>query len=412
LITSLNDISKSAQIYSFVTLLTIAIFAGYIMITFGFGLYIFPILIPDMRSTYLFSYSAIGTVLALNQVAYIGFSFIGGWLSLIMSSTKLIQSAVITSSVCLILMGVVDRFWIIGCLLVITGASAAVSWVPIVNIVNKMVPDKHLCRSLGFISSGTSYGIFITGFVVSFIVNNYNWKAVYITFGVFSLVLLIASKLFFILTRSLEISECELETKKIYRDKANEAVVCDKGKITLLTLIMFLTGISFIPFQTYLIPFLREELGYSLELSGYIWNIIGFLGMISGLIIGTIADKISIRQTLLLIYMLVFSSAAILSFTPYIWAVFLTALLFGTAYFGMFGLIPAYVSKVISKKHSGFYFGICNLALGLGSALGNYFAGLSQQLTSSFRGQHIAICFVCFCLFLIAALELEKDRKE
>lgn len=413
------DLSLSVQLpklklgmrHSIKHLVSIIIFTGYIMIAYGFGLYIFPALVPEMRATYNFEYHAIGTIMALNQMAYIIFSYLSGWLSLSVGSLVLVGLSILICSVCMILIGIVDHFWLLGTLFIINGACAAAAWVPIVNIVNRFVPEKHLSKTMGFISSGTSYGIFMVGFAIPMLVEHYQWHFVWIFFGCGSLCFFILSTMFFVFSFPLSMY-FETSTHK-KPDKLTDKAFCtplDKHKIFFLMIIMFLTGMSFIPFQTYLMPYIREDIHFPIEVGGYVLNIIGLLGIISGLAIGMLADRYSIRQTLLIIYALIFSSAALLSFFPYKWSILVSASFFGISYFGTFGLIPTYISKVISKRRSAFVFGICNFALGTGSSIGNYLGGWSHQYNATFRWIYISICLICTILFLIVSLELENEK--
>ena len=386
------------------TLFAIGLLMSFIMVTYGFGRNILPMIIPDMKNSFGFTYTAVGIVTALHQIAYLGFSYVSGKLSLRINSVSIVSGSVLISGICLVLTGIVDNFSAIGFLFVITGACAAASWVPMIDVVGKYVPEQHISKAMGFISSGTSYGVFLTGFAVPFIKRQFDWETIWIVFGIVAMVIFMVWLLFYCQVPANNPQRITVETNHSTSSSTDMNL-----KVFQITVLMFLTGLAFIPFQTYLIPYMREELELSLELGGRVWNIIGLLGMISGLVMGTIADRLTIRRALLISYVLILISSALLYFYPTAVTVLVSGLLFGVAYFGNFGLIPAYIRKMISKERSAAIFGITNLALGLGSAIGSYLSGICKTLTGSFSWIYMAICLICLALMLVA-LFLENEK--
>ena len=387
-------------------LFAIGILTSFIMVTYGFGRNILPMIILDMKRTFGFSYTAVGIVTASHQIAYLAFSYISGKLTLKFNSVGIVSAAVIISGICLILTGLVNSFFAIGILFAVAGACAAASWIPMIDVVSKYVPEKHLSKAMGFVSSGTSYGVFLTGFAVPHLKNNYGWEMIWIIFGSAAILIFIAWVFFYrkVPGRSLHKDSAEIVVSKSTVNRINL-------KVIRIALLMFITGLAFIPFQTYLIPYMRDDLKLSLELGGRVWNIIGLLGMISGLFMGYIADRLTIRRALFISYVLILMSSAILFFYPGKNTVLFSGLLFGVAYFGNFGLIPAYIRKTISKERSASIFGIANLALGLGSAIGNYLSGICKTMTGSFAWIYMAICILCIAL-MMTTLSLEGDESK
>ncbi|MCG2742297.1 MAG: MFS transporter [Syntrophaceae bacterium] len=127
-----------------------------IMSSFGFGRNIFPIIIPDMKNDLNISYTIIGLITALHQVGYLTFSYISGKFTARLGAAHLSVGAIIISGFSLLLLGIVNNVWIIGILIGILGICAATSWVPMISIVNQYISEKHLSKSVGLISSGTS----------------------------------------------------------------------------------------------------------------------------------------------------------------------------------------------------------------------------------------------------------------
>ena len=371
-----------------IVVITVMSLTSFIMSTYGFGRYLFPMIVLDMKRDIHFTYADVGIIMSLNQVGYLCSSCVAGKLTLLLGSRRLIIGSTLVCGVVLLLLGFIKNVWLIGLLISILGICSATSWIPMVDIVGRFIHARNCSKVLGLISSGTSYGLFISGIAVPYLLREYSWEGVWITSGLATLA--------FVLIGLVCLSWLNMLENQTIPQRQSQAKfgLSQKRQIIHLIVMMFLSGLAFMPFQNYLIPYLREDLNFSVELSGRVWNVIGFLGMVSGFLIGTLADMVSIRRLLIISYIFILSSSTLLAGYTTQGTVLLSGFLFGLAYYGIFGLIPAYIIKVMPQGYSTSVFGISNFALGLGSALGNYLGGWLKSLTSSFSSLYISISFI------------------
>jgi predicted MFS family arabinose efflux permease len=166
----------------------------------------------------------------------------------------------------------------------------------------------------------------------------------------------------------------------------------------------FLNGLSTLPFQNYLSPYLREELGFDVAFASSVWALNGMIGMVSGFIVGAISDRTGVRAALMLSYGCVLAAAVLLAASPVGRAPLISAALFALAFYPIFGLIPAYVAKVADGSRATRIFAISNVTVGLGGVAGNYLAGALKSATGSFAGVYVAIAATSAVLVLLSAL--------
>lgn len=381
----------------------VLLLTSFIMSSFGFGRNIFPMIITDMKNDLNMTYTIIGVITALHQVGYLIFSYLSGKFTVRFGAARLSVGAVIISGLSLLLLGIVNNVLIIGILIGILGICAATSWVPMISIVNQYISEKHLSKSVGLISSGTSYGVFISGSAIPYLLKGYGWKSVWIVSGSVVLTIGLLGCIYLYWIGAFRI-------KGIYKKGLAKTVLANKKyQIIHVSVLMFLTGLALIPFQTYLIPYLRGELYLSVELGGRVWNIIGLIGMFSGILIGMLADKISARKAFIFTYLLIAVSSILLYVYPTPLTILVSGFLFGLGYYGLFAQFPVYINKEISKEYSASIFGITNLCLGIGSALGNYLGGWSKSLTNSFLGLYLTISMICVVLIFLSIKLKEKE---
>ncbi|MGL5827125.1 MAG: MFS transporter [Nocardioides sp.] len=141
-------------------------------------------------------------------------------------------------------------------------------------------------------------------------------------------------------------------------------------------IIKFMNGFSFMSFQNFLAPLLRDNGSQSIQYSSAVWLTIAVVGAFSGFAVGRLADSLGLRRTLTLCYAMFVGSCSILYYTQSGPLPFIAAILFGLSFYPIYGLIPAYVSKISTGVQATLVFGLANVAQGAGGVVGNVTGGV------------------------------------
>ncbi|HVJ41348.1 MAG TPA: MFS transporter [Dongiaceae bacterium] len=399
-------------------------FTAFVAVTFGFGIYLFAALVPDMRQSLHFDYAAAGLATGTAQAGFLIASLASGLLAPVIGATRLIFASVVLTAACLLLMGRLgsDRFGSAAemtLLLTFMGAAAASVWVPMVGVCQRVIPVRHHGKALGLMSSGTSYGVFINGLIVPPLLASYGWPSAWLAAGAVTLFLLLAA-----IWRLRGLGAGDEEMAKA-RDRASETTLPLRRRLRLvlrplgllMIATMFLNGLSCMPFQTYLVPLLREDFGWQAGEATRLWSLIGGIGMVGGFVLGWLADRISIKWAMLVTYLLLSLATAIPLALPYLppatgaRLMDLAGLSFGLAFYAIFGLVPAYISAWFRGDAATLLFGLGNIALGLGSLLGNFSGGYAKSLTGSFAPVY-GLVFAAALLQILLALVTPNERRQ
>jgi MFS family permease len=138
--------------------------------------------------------------------------------------------------------------------------------------------------------------------------------------------------------------------------------------------------------------------------------VIGFVGMFAGLAVGWLSDRIGLRAAMLLVYLNLALAALIFVVHPVGYWPLVAGILFAIAFYPIFGLIPAYVSKMANSAALAVtVFGVANIMQGVGGMIGNYCGALLASLYGSFVGVYCAIGIVAVLLGGLT-LRLPKER--
>lgn len=368
---------------------------GFVAATYGFGFYLFAQLVPDMRRDLGFGYAAVGTITAAAQCGFLGFAVLGGWLSARIGGGLVVIGSAALCGLCLLLLSAVQAVPVLAALLIIIGGTAASVYVPMIELVGGVIPHQHRGKVLGLVSSGTSYGVFLNSLLVPRFLTGDDWRGVWLTVGAITLALAGAGAVTF--------RHIGLLTSTVRSGTKDASVQGPASKLLVLWVVLiwvmtFLNGLSMLPFQNYLSPYLREELGFSVEFAADVWATLGIIGMVAGFAVGWISDKAGVRFALVLSYACVATSAAILVMAPIGVLPVVAGVLFAFAFYPVFGLIPAYVSKVTDGRTSTRVFAIANVTLGVGGICGNFGAGLLKNVTGSFVEIYVVVAILAIGL--------------
>jgi predicted MFS family arabinose efflux permease len=379
--------------------------------TYGFGIYLFAQLVPDMRVTLGFDFSYVGAITASGQFGFLVCALLAAWLTPKVGGGWVIFGSGVVCGIALLLIPLSDNIIVIGALLTVLAGTAATVFVPMVDVISRVVAYRYRGMAMGLVSSGTSYGVFINSLLVPIFAPQGEWRTVWWLVGLLTVGM--AAVVFWI-----------FKTGGLFRKELHPAADSATVQVTLprvrlfgrksewmrrwvLTVwaMNFLIGFSTFPFQNYLSSYLRTELGFGVEYTAQIWAAIGFVGMFAGLAVGWLSDKIGLRTAMLLVYVCVVLAALIFVFYPSGYWPLVAGGLFSTAFYPIFGLIPAYVSKLASSTAMAVaIFGIANVMQGTGGMLGNYGAGLLASHHGTFSGVYGAIGIVGVILIVLTIM--------
>jgi predicted MFS family arabinose efflux permease len=258
-------------------------------------------------------------------------------------------------------------------------------------------------------SSGTSYGVFVNSFLLTTLIPGGGWRSVWTATCVVVSVLALVG---FLRLRGL--GRQSAATTSVAKPTMRERLaLLPKGLTAAILFMMFLNGLSCMPYQTYLSAFLQAEAGYTSETAAHIWRIIGIVGMVSGFAIGSLADRITVRLGMIVTY-------AILGISCYLLInatggtstakLYVAAVAFGIAFYAIFGLVPAYISHVFGQGSAALVFAFGNIALGLGGIVGNILGGWLKETSGSFEPIYLVMLGAAICSAVLSALMPSERR--
>ena len=378
--------------------------------TYGFGIYLFAQLVPDMQASLGFDFSYVGSITASAQLGFLLCALLAVWLTPKIGGGWMIVASGAVCALALLLIPLSNDILVIGALLTLLAGTAATVFVPMVDVITRVVAYRYRGLAMGLVSSGTSYGVAINSLLVPMYAAQGEWRSVWWWVGLITVAMAMLVLVVFKKSGLLKQTESPvialMAAENVVPSMRLELI---KSWVLLIWSMNFLIGFATFPFQTYLSSYLRTELGFDVQYSAQVWAVIGCVGMFAGLAIGWLSDRTGLRAAMLLVYGCVVTAALIFVVHPSGHWPLVAAGLFSTAFYPIFGLIPAYVSKLASSSAMAVsIFGVANVMQGSGGMLGNYGAGLLANHSGSFSGIYAAISGIGV-LLIVLTLQLPRE---
>ena len=147
------------------------------------------------------------------------------------------------------------------------------------------------------------------------------------------------------------------------------------------------------------------DLGISAAKAAIILAIIGGVGIIGRIVMGSAGDRIGIKRTFAISFILLSVALAILIAAKELWTFYLFAAVFSFAYAGMITLLAPLVSDLFGLHAHGTILGSTAFAFNIAGAAGSVLAGRTFDVTGSYQLAFI-LCTVLSIVGLIVVLLL------
>jgi predicted MFS family arabinose efflux permease len=257
--------------------------------------------------------------------------------------------------------------------------------IPMTTLPMSWFEKRSLGRALGAITGGTGVGIIITGLLLPPLLSSLGkeaWRECWflmalITFSIFITGVILLKE------RPTQPGQTPEET---IEDNKPILSQMEKGGLNLrsIYLVYFIFGFAYNIYATYFVAFLVEDVHLVGKTAGGIWAIFGWMCTISGLVWGSLSDRLGRRNALLWNNGII-SSAVLLPLLfhhPLLLA--LSSFLFGFTFLGTIAIIAASVGDQVGEKRASVY-GLVTFVHGIGQLLGTTLGGYLKDLTGSFQ---------------------------
>lgn len=290
-------------------------------------------------------------------------------------------------------------FYIIG--VIVSIGVCGVTTIPISTMISDWFEPHKKGSIMGIVFAGIGTGSFFWMQFVSRILENYNYRIVYLLLG--SIVLIVSLPISLFLSKRP--SFAYIKAKELYNNDSDKDLnkksldfkqVSKTPSFWIFSIGLFLMGISFAGVKQHVQSYL-SVLGYPLNFNANIGSILAIVGVIANVVGGILFDKYKTKNVLFVLGILtgisiIFLLIANIPTFAYLFAIFYGMTMCVASIWPSFG-----VSKIFSDDNYSVIFGIANMFMTVGSSIGPFLSGV---IADTIYGYQAAWC-IYFVLIII-----------
>ena len=278
-------------------------------------------------------------------------------------------------------------------------------YVPIMSTIARWFVERRSLMS-GIIGAGGGIGAILTPPIINWLIFTYGWRNACVILGAFVLVIIILAAQF--LKRDpTKIGQVPYGEKTVLEEQLTYIPDGLSLKETIATkqfwmgiTMLFCFGFSIITILVHIVPH-AIDLGISAADAANILAIWGVAFIASGILLGGIADRIGVRRTTIICFILMSAALFWLPTVRGVWMFYLFTAIFAFGSTGFGTITSPLVAELFGLKSHGLILGVHILLNTIGGAVGPLMAGYIFDTSGSYY-----LAFLVSAAFAVAALIL------
>ena len=353
---------------------------------------------PEMLTDLHLTYTQAGVINGVSQASSLITIPLAGYLTHRFGGLRLIVGCQLFGCLLLASLSLVQGYYSLLIINSLIRGWPILVWIPMVAVASEHIHMNWRATMLTAASSGPCFFVFIDGVLSSLFLGHFHWRSLW---QFTALICFLCFCCCFLALKLVKAGNHKTTDKKVRYSLNEELILWLKTRSGVVLFSIFATiGFTFMSFQVYLAPFIRDELGVGLKMTAVMWSVMGISGILGGVSIGVLTDRFGVKGSFGLVFTMAVLSTLLICLPLNSLSIITMALLFGASQAAVYGLGPAYMSKTLSTYSATAAFSSATMVLTCGAMVGNFVGGWSEGAFGSFRGFYISLGV----LFIIGAL--------
>ena len=359
----------------------------------GLGRYAYTMLLPSMQA---------GLGLSYDRMGYISTANFSGYLLAVVMAPFLIRRfrprAVIGGGLAIITFSMFaisasHSFILPLALYFLVGIGTGFANIPTMVLISHWFRSDQRGKAAGLMIGGNGAAIVFAGVMVPLLNRTFGengWRAGWLTLAIISLLVAILAVL---LVRNLP-SDKGLDPLGRATPPSPEQLVPrtqsgDGSTLVKLGLLYLAFGATFMIYGTFIVTTMVREYGFSEAKAGVYWSWVGFFSFFSGLLFGSLSDRIGRKQGLALVFAVQTAAYLLAGLKTGSVGLMLSIALYGSAVFAIPAIMAAAVGDYLGLNRAAGAFATITVFFAVGQTIGPALAGVIAKTTGSFTGAYL-----------------------
>ena len=368
---------------------------GFLVIFNALGLarFAYGVFLPGMQSGLGLSYERLGFIGTSNFAGYLCAVIVTPFLIRRFQHRAAITAGLLLISLCMFGISRSSNFVMILMLFTLVGMGSGFANVSMMVLLPHWFRSRQRGKAAGIICGGSGLGIIISGFLIPYLNRTLGadgWRSGWLIFSVIALVIAAGAALF------LRNSPAEMglepmgEAAPVTTGPFTPHDDSGKGSLLLrLGILYLLFGITFMVYGTFIVATMVKEFGFSEAKAGIYWSWVGFFSVFSGVVFGTISDRVGRKKGLALVFLVQATANILVGFNCGTSGIIVSIILFGVAFFAIPAIMAATVGDYLGVSGAANAFVMITIFFAIGQTLGPGSAGLIAGMTGTFTTTYL-----------------------
>lgn len=406
----------------------VIVFTGVLNIFACFGLarFAFGVLLPGMRSGLALGYDQMGYISTGNFAGYLASVALTPLLIRILGSRALIVSALLLIAGCMLGISQSHGFITVLALYFLVGVGGGFANIPTMILASQWFRRERRGRAAGLMVAGSGVGMIFSGFLIPHlnrVVGAEGWRTGWLVLGLITLGCAATAA---ILVRN---SPADLGLQPCGRDAAPPApglVPKEAAGATHIRRLASLThptgvdrspaapmlrlgalylifGATYMVYGTFIVTALVVEFGFPETRAGLLWSWVGFFSLFSGVVFGTLSDRIGRKGGLMVVF-LIQTAAYLLAGSGYgNTSLLLSVFLYGISALAIPAIMAVTVGDYAGLSRAAAAFSAITLFFAIGQIIGPAASGMLAEASGTLTYGFLASAALTGCAVLLAA---------
>lgn len=385
----------------------IIIVIGFLVIFNALGLarFSYGVFLPGMHGDLALSYEKLGFIGTSNFAGYLFSVVITPFLIRRFKHRATISAGLLLISLCMFGISRSSSFVLILLFFTIVGIGSGFANVSMMVLLPHWFRSQQRGKAAGIICGGSGLGIIISGFLIPHLNQTLGvdgWRSGWLIFSGISLLLATTVALFLRNTPGEMGLEPMGDASPVPTEQFKPRDDSGKGALLLrLGVLFMLFGVTFMVYGTFIVVTMVKEFGFSEAKAGLYWSWVGFFSIFSGVVFGTISDRIGRKKGLALVFLVQAAANIMVGFNCGTAGVVISVILFGMAFFAIPAIMAATVGDYLGVSGAANAYVMITIFFAAGQTIGPGGAGMIAAMSGTFT-----TTFLLSALLTVAAAML------
>jgi MFS family permease len=354
----------------------------------GLARFAFGVLLPAMSADLALSYDQMGYLSTGNFAGYLLAVALAPVLIRLYRPRSVIAGALLLIAVCMLGISWSDRFASVLAFYFLVGVGSGFANIPVMMLASHWFRRERRGRAAGLIAGGSGFGIIFSGFLIprmNMALGPEGWRAGWLVLGLITLACAVAAAA---LVRNKP-ADLGLEPVGRKVPLAAAAIVPKdppQGARILIGLgvLYMIFGATYMVYGTFIVTTMVVEFGFPEAKAGMFWSWVGIFSLFSGVLFGTISDRIGRKRGLMAVFAVQTAAYLLAGSSLGTAALLLSVFLYGMAVFAIPAIMAVAVGDYLGLSRAAAAFSTVTFFFAVGQTIGPGAAGILAEATGTF----------------------------